>query len=58
MLCLQKQNNCLIKCKKLLDDFIDCVDKYRIEIIKEKIIENETNRNQEDDIENNFVKIQ
>nr|XP_023029255.1 uncharacterized protein LOC111517355 [Leptinotarsa decemlineata] len=44
LLCLKKNENCMIKCKKLIDEFIDCVDKSRIEIVKEKI-EAETKNN-------------
>lgn len=35
--CLKKFPNCAIKCKHSVDEFIDCINKSRIEIIKEKV---------------------
>lgn len=39
--CLNKHLNCPIKCKKYINEFIDCINKARIEIIQEKIEEAE-----------------
>lgn len=37
--CLKKYPNCSIKCKHNVDEFMDCIKKSRIEIIKEKVEE-------------------
>lgn len=39
--CLRKYPHCPIKCKHNVDEFIDCINKSRIDIIKENIEEDE-----------------
>lgn len=39
--CLKRHHTCPIKCKHSIDEFIDCINKSRIEIIKEKVEEEE-----------------
>lgn len=41
MRCLKNEKHCVIKCKKLIDEYIDCIDKTRIDIIKQRIAEEE-----------------
>ncbi|KAG5888647.1 hypothetical protein JTB14_021272 [Gonioctena quinquepunctata] len=47
LMCLNRNENCMIKCKKLIDEFIDCVDKSRIEIVKEKVVAENQNDGEE-----------
>ncbi|KAJ8961182.1 hypothetical protein NQ318_008864 [Aromia moschata] len=39
LLCLTTQENCAIKCKQLMEEFIDCIDTYRINAIKARVEE-------------------
>nr|CAH7719815.1 unnamed protein product [Callosobruchus chinensis] len=58
--CLQKHEGCIIRCKHAMEDFIDCVDKTRIQVIIEKTKqEDEKNfakRQDENDAANDFLR--
>ncbi|VEN46535.1 unnamed protein product [Callosobruchus maculatus] len=58
--CLQKNKDCMIRCKHAMEDFIDCVDKSRIQIIIEKTKQEDeekfAKREDENDVANDFLK--
>lgn len=55
--CLSKHQNCSIRCKRYVDEFIDCINKNRIEIIKENAEERERCRLlQTNELANEFLK--
>lgn len=35
--CLHDHEYCMIKCRQELDRFVDCIDAFRVQVIKEKI---------------------
>lgn len=47
----------MIKCKKYIDEFIDCVDTYRITIIKQKYeADKRSNFKEENKLAKQFLK--
>lgn len=55
--CFQKHSTCSINCKRYVDEFIDCINKARIEIIKQKIEEeNECRLLEENNLKTEIIK--
>ncbi|XP_050307101.1 uncharacterized protein LOC126743891 [Anthonomus grandis grandis] len=55
--CLNKHGCCSIKCKSQMDKYIDCIDTFRINIIKDKIAaEQKELRREEQEIVEQFLK--
>ncbi|KAJ8916762.1 hypothetical protein NQ315_013967 [Exocentrus adspersus] len=47
--CLKKNEKCMIRCKKHMDDFVNCIDAQRMNIIREKYeMEQKMNNMQQD----------